>query len=336
MEEGASIRGGIVLRDPLPWPDALQVVRTAEETGYDAVFVPEAKGTRDAFSALAGFSAAAPRLLLGTGVVAMTTRTPTAMAMGAATVDEMSEGRLILGIGTGAGGGGGSGPEDRPVPALRRYVDAVRDGLAAFPATARARAPVAKGVWQTGRLPDREGGAPPVWIAALGDRMVALAGEVADGVLLNWCVPERVRTARRLALEAAERAGRDPDRFVTAVYVRACLGVEEDAAMSALRDAAGRYAAIAQYARQFELMGLGREAEVAARAFRSGDTEAVPTSLVRRLTVAGSRREALARFEAYRDAGADLVLCYPVPALDPFSSILGTMLAAAPDPAVTA
>jgi 2-methylisocitrate lyase-like PEP mutase family enzyme len=60
----------------------------------------------------------------------------------------------------------------------------------------------------------------------------------------------------------------------------------------------------------------------------------VPESLVRALAVTGGRTQALQRFEAYREAGADLVLCYPVAALEPFSSILGTVLAAAPQTAV--
>jgi len=175
---------------------------------------------------------------------------------------------------------------------------------------------------------------PSIWLAALGDRMVALSGEIADGVLLNWCTPERVAAARATASERAAAAGRDPARITVAVYVRACLGVDEDVALLALKEMTGRYASLPHYHRQFEAMGLGEEAALAAKAFDGGRIHDVPDGLVRTLTVAGGRAEALARFREFHEAGADLVLCYPVAALDPFSSILGTVLGAAPHPAL--
>src|SRR5580765_6643531 len=97
-------RMGLVLRDPLPWNDALRVVRTAEASGYEAVFVPEITA-REAFSTLTGFGAATDRLRLGTGVVTLQSRTPVLTAMAAATVHDVSGGRCILGIGAGSGRG---------------------------------------------------------------------------------------------------------------------------------------------------------------------------------------------------------------------------------------
>jgi 5,10-methylenetetrahydromethanopterin reductase len=175
---------------------------------------------------------------------------------------------------------------------------------------------------------------PPIWLAALGDRMMALAGRMADGVLLNWCPPERVASARSVLDEAAEGAGRDRSEVMVAVYVRACLGVEEEHALPPLQAMTGLYASIPHYRRQMEAVGLGDEAEAAARAFAADRPQDVPVDLVRALTIVGGREEALRRFDAYRRAGADLVLLYPVAALDPFSSVLGTVMAAAPEPAV--
>jgi hypothetical protein len=118
------------------------------------------------------------------------------------------------------------------------------------------------------------------------------------------------------------------------VYVRACLGLEEPIALRALRDMTGQYASYPNYRGQLELMGLGKEAAQAAEAFAGGRPQDIPESLVRTLTVVGGRAEALARFAAFREAGADLVLCYPVSALETLSSVLGTVLAAAPSPAL--
>jgi alkanesulfonate monooxygenase SsuD/methylene tetrahydromethanopterin reductase-like flavin-dependent oxidoreductase (luciferase family) len=319
----------VVLRDALPWHDLLEVVEAAEDTGFDAVFVPEIAG-REAFSTLTGFAMATTRMALGTGVVTVSSRAPTTLAMAAATVHDLSGGRMILGIGTGdpraverMGTGG-----VREV--VRRYIRVVKRALSGE---------LVEGDDLLGARGFRLGlsspySPPPVWLGALGDSMIGLAGEVADGVLLNWCTPERVAAAKRILVERAERSGRDPTEVTIAVYVRACLGVEEPVAMEALRRMTGLYASFPNYRRQFGLMGLGREASKAADAFTGGNPGEIPEELVRAVTVTGGRKEALARFAAFREAGADVVLCYPVAALETLSSVLGTVLAAAPSPAL--
>jgi alkanesulfonate monooxygenase SsuD/methylene tetrahydromethanopterin reductase-like flavin-dependent oxidoreductase (luciferase family) len=315
------------VRDPLPWRDAVEVVETAEEMGYTAVFVPEISA-REAFSTLTGFATVTSRILLGTGVVTMQSRSPAITAMAAATVQQLSGGRHVLGLGTGTSGAGpGQGP-DRPLHRLRAYVDVVRRSLSGRPIEHDELFGTAGFVLALDVDP------PPIWLAALGDRAIAMAGEIADGVLLNWCTPDRVARARDIVRESAEGTGRNPERVTLTVYVRACLGVEESVALPALQEATALYASLPAYRAQFEAMGFGAEAEAAARALESGRPEQVPVDLVRDVAVMGTREEALARFDAYRRAGADLVLCYPVPARDPLSSILGTVMAAAPTPAL--
>lgn len=322
-------RLGVVLRDPLAWHDLVEVVEAAEDTGYEAVFVPEIAG-REAFSTLTGFAMTTSRLALGTGVVTIPSRSPATTAMAAATVHELSGGRMILGIGTGDTKTVTRMPGGGVLELTRRYVEVIKQALSG----GSVRPDDLFGVAGF-RLALSPGSAPPpVWVGALGDGMIRLAGEVADGVLLNWCTPERVAGAKRLIGEGAERAGRDPAALTVAVYVRACLGLEEAVALEALREMTGLYASFRQYRRQFELMGLGEGAALAAKAFGGGRPHEIPESLVRTLTVLGGRAEALARFAAFREAGADLVLCYPVAALETMSSVLGTVLAAAPSPAL--
>jgi 5,10-methylenetetrahydromethanopterin reductase len=340
-------RTGLVLRDPLPWDDCVQVVKTAEETGYEAVFVPEISG-REAFTTLTGFALSTSRIRLGTGVVTIRARSPVTTAMAAASVNDLSGGRFVLGVGSGT-------PARRPgseslevqgtlepsnarrlrppstLDLVRRYVAIVRQAMAGQMVQGDDLFGGVGGF----RLDLQSSSSPrPIWLGALGDRMISLAGEVADGVILNWCTPERVAAARRILHQAADQAGRPPQDVTVAVYVRACLGVEEPVALQALRSVTGRYATIPHYLRQLQAMGLGEEGAIAAKAFEADRRDEVPDRLVRALTVTGGRGEALGRFAAYRDAGADLVLCYPVPALDPFSSVMGTILAAAPSPAV--
>jgi alkanesulfonate monooxygenase SsuD/methylene tetrahydromethanopterin reductase-like flavin-dependent oxidoreductase (luciferase family) len=317
---------GVVLRDALPWPDARAVVETAEDTGYQSVFVPEISA-REAFTTLTGFAHATSTFQLGTGVVTMWARSPATTAMAAATLQDVSGGRFILGLGAGTPPPGqpARGTHDR----LRAYLRVVRTALAGEEARDDRFGDDGFRL-ELSPVPNP----PPILLGALGDRTLALGGAEADGVLMNWCTPERVKEGAAIVRRAAEDAGRDPVSVTVAVYVRACLGVEEDTAVAALRPMVARYASIPSYRTQMARMGLKQEAERATAALDAGRPNEVPESLVRALTVLGGRTEALARFDAYRDAGADLILCYPVPALDPLTSILGTIMTAAPDPAV--
>src|SRR4029453_18882773 len=104
------------------------------------------------------------------------------------------------------------------------------------------------------------GGDVPIWISALGPKGVRLAGEIADGVILNWCPPDRVPFARARIAEGAEAAERDPGSLTVAVYVRAWVGPDETEAMSALRAMAGRYALNRAYRRQLDEGVLGPQA----------------------------------------------------------------------------
>ena len=296
-DDMAGSRTGVAIREPLRWHDLVQVVQTAEETGYEALFVPEGLG-REAFATLAGLAPVTERILLSPGVAAVTARPARTAAMAAATVQELSAGRFVLGIGAGF---------ERRIDAIRAYVEEIRRTQLAFDA----------------------GPTAPIWLAALGDRMIALAGEIADGVLLNWCTPQRVGRARATLSDAADRAGRDPASIMLSTYIRACVEPDESIALQAIQPQAQQYASIPHYRTHFEQMGLGDAAEEAAR----GD---LPEALIRAVTLVGDAAAARRRLDEYRDAGADLPVVYPVPALEPVSSMTGTILALAPDPALEA
>jgi alkanesulfonate monooxygenase SsuD/methylene tetrahydromethanopterin reductase-like flavin-dependent oxidoreductase (luciferase family) len=295
----------VALRDPLPWPVFAGAARLAEELGYGGVFLPEIGG-RDTLAALTGLAGETSRMLLGTGVVPMGSRSPMLTAMAAATVQERSGGRAILGLGTGAAVPGALDRLRELVGELRRLFE--HEVSLAVPA------PV------------------PIWLSALGPRALRLAGEVADGVLLNWCPPERVAQARSAVSEAADAAGRDPSGVRVAVYVRASLGEDHGAADLALREAAAQYTSYPAYARQFAAVGLEDETAVAARAHAERRPEDVPEALVRAVTLPRGTAAAAARLQEYRDAGADLPVVYPVVAGgDLEASLTATIRALAPD-----
>jgi alkanesulfonate monooxygenase SsuD/methylene tetrahydromethanopterin reductase-like flavin-dependent oxidoreductase (luciferase family) len=303
---------GVALRDPLPWREFARAAVSAEDLGYVAAFLPEIAG-RDALAALTGLAGETSSLLLGTGVIPMTSRTPMLTAMGAATVQERSGGRAILGVGTGPPAPGALDRLRELVSRLRSLVqDAPGGGVPASPLSLHVPAPV------------------PIWISALGPRALRLAGEVADGVLLNWCPPERVRQATGLVAEGAASAGRSPAEVTIAVYVRANLDGDATA-LDALRRATGEYASYPAYARQLAAVGLGEDAVKAAAAHRADRPREVPEPLVHALTLAGDADSAHERLQAYRDAGADLPVVYPVTgAVDPGGSVAATIHALAP------
>ncbi|MGH2679644.1 MAG: LLM class flavin-dependent oxidoreductase [Actinomycetota bacterium] len=259
------------IRDPLPWSDLAAIAREGEALGYEAVLLPET-GARDTLATLAGLAADTERLLLGTGVIPLAARTSKLAAMAAATVQERSGGRHVLGVGTG-------GPAPGALDRLRTYVEEIRALIGEDAPGAALRLPLPAPV--------------PIWIAALGPRATRLAGEIADGVILNWCTPERVADARDAIRAAAAAAGRDPDAVTIAAYVRAAFS---DRAEEALLAAAAEYASYPPYARQFEAMGV----------------DVAPEAVVDAVCLHGDPSRSSDRLDAYRRAGADLPVVYPV------------------------
>jgi alkanesulfonate monooxygenase SsuD/methylene tetrahydromethanopterin reductase-like flavin-dependent oxidoreductase (luciferase family) len=259
------------IRDPLPWADVAAIAREGEALGYAAVLLPET-GARDTLTTLTGLAGETSTLLLGTGVIPVAARTAKLAAMAAATVQERSGGRHILGVGT---GGAVPGALDR----LRAYVGEIRDLIGGTAPGAALRLPLPAPV--------------PIWVAALGPRATRLAGEIADGVILNWCTPERVAEAREAIRAGAAAAGRDPDAVTISVYVRAAFTERAD---EALLGAASEYVSYPAYARQFEAMGV----------------EPTPEAAVDAVCLRGDPARAGDRLEAYRAAGAHLPVVYPV------------------------
>src|SRR5262245_1564020 len=186
---------GVALRDPYPWRDLAELARTGESVGYRSLFLPEV-GSRDVLATLTGLAGETGSLLLASGVWPLPARSPRLLAKAAATVQERSGGRLLLGVGTGPATPG----------ALERLRATVAMLRAAF-AGEEAITPDGER-FRLALVPKRP---PSIWVAALGPKAVGLAGEVADGVLLNWCTPDRVAEARDEVRRATEEAGRDPD-----------------------------------------------------------------------------------------------------------------------------
>jgi 5,10-methylenetetrahydromethanopterin reductase len=232
---------GLDARLGLPFDQLRAAARQAAQLGFESVWTP-AGGVPDSFHVCAAWSQDTS-LRTGISVVpAVRMWTPLALAAQAATLAQLSAGQFVLGLGTGGYGPGfwaSVGLPDRPIAVMREYVTAVRDLLAgqqvtAGPILARADAPPGAPGWPRTASLGVSGLPPaPVYLAALGPQMLRLAGEVADGVLLNWATPERIALSRKRIDAGAARAGRDPDSVPMTMYIRVCIDDDVAAARRA-------------------------------------------------------------------------------------------------------
>lgn len=168
----------------------------------------------------------------------------------------------------------------------------------------------------------------PIYIGALGPRMLELAGELADGAALNWCSAERVHWSRERIAAGARRAGRDPDAVRVIEYIRVCVDDDIDAARAALATAMLGYALAGPrrpkdrgYRLHFTAMGFDPVlTELEARRERGEPLEAlarsVPPELLRMVGASGSAAEAASAFESL-SAGLDLPIARVVASRDP-------------------
>ncbi|MDR7520226.1 MAG: LLM class flavin-dependent oxidoreductase [Armatimonadota bacterium] len=315
---------GVVLRDlpPPVGPRDLLPARTlvefavlAEDLGYDSVWVPEGRG-REAIALIGAMAPATARIRLATGILPFYSRPPALVAMAATTLADLSGGRFILGIGAGHAAiiEGGYGLDYRdPLRAARECIVILRQALAGGQVRVRGRIFRA----ETFQLESRPRHAVPIYLAALGPRMLHLAGEVADGVVLNWATPEQVQWAAEAVREAAQMAGRDPDDVTVVAFVRVAVTEARAAAWQVLRRLFAVYAAMPAYAHMFGAAGLSGEIMAVTASLQTGGVDAaaaaVSGEVVETLGLVGSAEACREGLNRYRRAGADLVVAYPFP-----------------------
>jgi alkanesulfonate monooxygenase SsuD/methylene tetrahydromethanopterin reductase-like flavin-dependent oxidoreductase (luciferase family) len=216
----------------LSWEELRAMGPVAERLGFDSLWTP-AGGVPDAFHVCAAWS---QDTSLRTGIAVVPAArmwSPWSLAAQGATVAMLSSGRFVLGLGTGGAGPAfwqSLGVSNRPIAHMRDYTLAVQQLLAGDAVTSDAPIAPLHGAW----LGMSEPITAPVFIAALGPQMLALAGEIADGALLNWASPERIDVSRELVATGARRAGRAPGDVSITMYVRVCIDDDVDAARRAL------------------------------------------------------------------------------------------------------
>ncbi|MDZ4825648.1 MAG: LLM class flavin-dependent oxidoreductase [Actinomycetota bacterium] len=289
---------------------SLDVAREADTLGYSSIWAAEANAA-EALSLLGAISQATTRAGVGTGVLALQLRTPPLHAMGGATLQQLvgDDRPVYLGIGISspavAGQWHGAGYGDRPIAQVREFVALLRECLSGetvsfegdFYKVSRFRLGI--------RLGERK---PKIVVAALNEQMLRLAGEIADGVLLNylpaalvpWCV-ERIREGGAAEVYAfVHCAVTDRDRY----------------AESARKDLLS-YAVVDAYANQFARAGFADDVEKFRELWKARDREgalaAIGDGWVDAIQIMGDADHVRGAVKAYADAGVDMPIVFAIP-----------------------
>lgn len=294
---------------PLGPQIALDVAREAEALGYSSYWTAETTGP-EAFSLLGGVTGVAPSLDLGTGVLALQLRTPMVTAMAAATLQAMVPDRdVLLGIGISSPvvtqQWHGVAYGERPLDHVREYVALVRECLSGESVTFEGDFYSVKRF----RLGIRQGERKPkIVIGALNPGMLALAGEIADGVLLNYLPASHVPWS----IEQVRKGG-DAE-----VYAYVHVGVaDREAAVENARKDLFSYAVVDAYARNFTRAGFADEVadirEHHAAKDREGALAAVSDRMVDAIDVVGDAALVRSTIEDYVANGVDHPIVMPLP-----------------------
>jgi len=311
------------------WSDTLTFVLEAEKLGLDVCFVAEAWGS-DGPSALGYFAARTERMLLGSGIIQLGTRTPVAIAQTALTLSEMSQGRFILGLGA-------SGPQvieglhgvpfAKPLTRMRETVEIIRQVFAGEKVAysgSQFQIPVPGGEGKPMRLSMDANPDIPIYLATISPKTLELTGEIADGWLGTSFVPEGASAYFNPLDAGLAKAGRKRADLDVCQGAEVAFAEDEDALRGMV---ASRKKELA-----FSLGGMGSAqtnfyngaysrqgwADVAAAVrerWQSGDRDGaaglVTDDMVLGTTLIGTEDMVRERLRVWRDAGVDTVRLYP-------------------------
>jgi F420-dependent oxidoreductase-like protein len=309
----------------------LQLVREAESLGFDSVWAAEAYGS-DTATVLAWLASQTEKIRVGSAIFQIPGRTPAMTAMTAATLDNLSDGRMILGIGTSgpqvAEGWHGQ-PFAKPLERTREYVAILRMALA------RERVEFHGNQYDL-PLPDGQGKplklmiTPvqeriPIYIAAIGPKNTQLTGEIADGWIPTFFAPEHVAEMRKLLEEGAARAEGEKaidDSFDIAPTVNVCVDDDVEKARDAMRPVLALYVGGMGSRKQnfynnlMQRYGYEDAAKEVQDLYLDGKKDeaaaALPGELIDKVSLCGPKDRIKERLEAYRDAGVGTLMITPM------------------------
>lgn len=296
---------------------AADAAQRATDLGYESFWTAETTGL-EAFSLLGATGAAHPGLDLGTGVLALQLRTAPLTAMAAATLQALHpDRRIIIGIGISSPvvtqRWHGAPYGDRPLDRVREFITLMRACLSGEKVDFAGDFTSVSGFRLGIRLGERK---PEIVLGALNPKMLALAGEIADGVLLNYLPASHVAWSLDQVRDGEKRAGRAANSVRSYAYVHAGVCDRAASIANARRDLFS-YAVVDAYARNFARAGFADEVAAIRQAHRNGDRAgalaAVSDAMVDAIDILGDAATVTAGVRAYFDAGVDHPVLMPLP-----------------------
>ncbi|MBL7161888.1 MAG: LLM class flavin-dependent oxidoreductase [Anaerolineales bacterium] len=315
-------RVGLYLQDAHDIRDGVDCVRYAEEMGFEAVWQAESRLVRDAIVPMAAYAAATERIHVGSGVINNWTRNIGLLASTFLTLDDLAPNRIICGIGAWWDPlAKNVGIERRkPLLAMRETVEVFKRLLSLESVTFHGEFHQVENIELDVVHGRREPRHVPIMIGATGPKMMELAGEISDGIVLNYCVPVDYNDKAMDRLAAgARKVGRTIDDIERPQLVVCSVEHDHDEAIDATRVLLTQY--LAQQPHIAMASGVSNDvvAEIqailcwpATREQIQAAKHLVPDDLIYRITASGTPDEAVAKVQEYLDHGATCPILYPV------------------------
>ena len=312
--------------------EALDLVRTAEDAGFESVWAAESYGS-DVVSVLAWLAGQTEKINLGGAIMQVPARPPAAAAMAGATIDKLSKGRFLFGFGP-------SGPQvsegwygvpySKPWGRTREYVEVVREIIA------REGPLDHQGEHYQLPLPDGQGKALklnfhpernyiPVFLGAIGRKSVEISAEIADGWIPIFFSPEKFEEAWGEHIEVGlEKGNRKREDFEVSPSVQVAIDGDLEAARNVVRMGLVLYfGGMGSRKTNFYVdlahrFGFGEVADEVQELFQAGDKEkafqAVPDEVVNAVSLIGPEDEVAERLAAFTAKGVDRLIATPIAA----------------------
>jgi 5,10-methylenetetrahydromethanopterin reductase len=315
-------RVALYLQDSHDLRDGLEYAKYAEEKGFEAVWQAESRLVRDAIVPMAGYAAVTNKIKVGSGVINNWTRNIGLLASTFLTLDDLAPNRVICGLGAWWDPLAKNVGIDRkkPLTAMKETIHVMKKLLNMERVTFDGEFIHVNGIELDVVYGRREPRNIPIMIGATGDKMMEMAGEVADGVVLNYCVaPEYNDTAMELLEKGLKKSGRKLDDFDRPQLIVCSVDEDHDKAIDYTKMLLCQYLAqqphIAKASNVSDdviqkiqsILGWPATKEQIMKA-----KDLVPDDLVHKITASGTPSEAKAKVQEYIKRGCTCPILYPV------------------------
>lgn len=315
-------RVALYLQDAHDLRDGLDYVRYAEQHGFEAVWQAESRLVRDAIVPMAAYAAVTEKIKVGSGVINNWTRNIGLLAATFLTLDDLAPNRIVCGIGAWWDPLAKNVGIDRkkPLSAMRDTVTVLRRLLNMERVTYHSEFVNVEGVELDVVHGRKEPRNVPIYIGATGDKMMEMTGEIADGAVLNYCVPPEYNIrALELLDQGAKLAGRRVDDIDRPQLIVCSVDYDHDKAIETTRGLLTQY--LAQQPHIAKASGVSMEVVEKIQSILGWPAtheqidrakHLVPEDLIDRITASGTPDEARKKVAEYRKQGCTCPILYPV------------------------